>query len=730
MPENNEVLEDDVQNTLEAEPEKTRLTDWDNEPNVSDLSADIQEAAPSRDADIAKVNTYLDNLNVTGKAKINSPHGRSSIVPKLIRKQAEWRYASLTEPFLATSDLFDVAPATFEDKLAARQNGLLLNSQFNNEIAKVRFFDDYVHTAVDEGTVVTRVSWEYEDKVDLVEVIDYEYEPSDDPEIAQMHEQIHEKLALDPNYLTQLDPAVAQAHELTMQYQQPIAPVPVGKHMEEEVTIVRNRPALEVCDYRNLTIDPTCMGDLKKARFIAYTFETSLAELRREGLYSNLDTIHAGENSVLSEPDHAVTGDDTFTFGDEPRKRMVATEYWGFWDITGEGTVEPIVATWIGNTLIRLDRNPYPDQQHPFVLVQYSPIRRSTCGEPDGVLLEDNQKVVGAVTRGMIDIMGRSASGQQGVRKDALDITNKRKFDKGQDYEFNGSINPSEAFYMHKYPEIPQSAQFMLNLQNAEAESLTGVKAFSTGITGDSLGESATGVRSAMDATAKRELAILKRLAEGVKEIGRKIIAMNAEFLSDEEVIRITNDEFVVIRRDELAGKLDIELSISTPEADNAKAQELAFMLQTTGQAMGPEFSQVILEEIARLRKMPDLANRINKFQPQPDPIQEQIKQLEVAKLQAEIEEIKSRTAENYAEAQLDQARVGTESVKQGNLKSDTDLKNLNFVEQESGTLQERELQKAERQAEAQTRMKQVEHSLKNGGQAGNPTTTNGVQSV
>lgn len=39
----------------------------------------------------------------------------------------------------------------------------------------------------------------------------------------------------------------------------------------------------------------------------------------------------------------------------------------------------------------------------------------------------------------------------------------------------------------------------------------------------------ATGVRSALDSTSKRELGILRRLSAGLEKIGRKIIAMNAE---------------------------------------------------------------------------------------------------------------------------------------------------------------------------------------------------------
>lgn len=75
-----------------------------------------------------------------------------------------------------------------------------------------------------------------------------------------------------------------------------------------------------------------------------------------------------------------------------------------------------------------------------------------------------------------------------------------------------------------------------------------------------------------MGAQAKRELNILRRLGEGIEKIGKKILAMNAEFLSDEEVIRITDEDFVVINRDNLKGTFDVELGISTAETDQIKA--------------------------------------------------------------------------------------------------------------------------------------------------------------
>ena len=115
-------------------------------------------------------------------------------------------------------------------------------------------------------------------------------------------------------------------------------------------------------------------------------------------------------------------------------------------------------------------------------------------------------------------------------------------------------------------------------------------------------------------AQAKRELNILRRLGEGIEKIGKKILAMNAEFLSDEEVIRITDEDFVVINRDNLKGTFDVELGISTAETDQIKAQELSFMMQTMGQSLPFELSKLILSEIAKLRKMPDLAKNIEEI--------------------------------------------------------------------------------------------------------------------
>jgi len=688
------------------------LTDWKNEPTCLDLKQDLQEASPHHDAHVSRVNVWLDNLYVTGSATIPKIKGRSTIVPKLIRKQAEWRYAALSEAFLSHENLFETSPVTFEDRQASVQNGLVLNQQFNTVINKVTFIDEYIRTAVDEGTVVVRVGWNFQEEEVMVPV--EELREVTDPQNVETMIHAANLMASNPPSEGSMDPELVRSVKASAEAGRPVEWVQTGTEKGSKTTV--NEPTLEVCDYNNIILDPTCKGDLSKASFAIYKFETSLSQLEKAGIYQNLDQIQPDKSAI--EHDSAYGQEDTgsFNFKDKPRKKFVAYEYWGYWDIDDSGKTSPIVATWVGETLIRMEKSPFPDEGLPFVSVQYLPKRKTVYGEPDGELLEDNQKIAGAVTRGMLDIMGRSAAGQTGVRKDALDVTNQRKFDNGRDYMFNAHVNPAESVYHHVYPEIPASAQFVLSMQNMEAESLTGVKAFHNGVTGEGLGRSATAARSAIDAAGKRELGILRRLGKGVIDIGRKIMAMNAEFLSEEEIVRITNEEFITIKRDDLAGRVDIKLMISTAETDNAKAGELAFMLQTMGNNMDPNMSKMILSEIARLRKMPDLAKSIEVFEPQPDPLEEKMKELQLAKLDAEIRKLNSEALENTAEAELDQAKAREAG-------SNADQKDLDFVETESGVKHARNLEKDQAQGEMNLKRDLIKETLKSGNDAGNSAT-------
>ena len=676
------------EDTQKTDVSYKKITDWANEPTLASLKSDLEQARPHHDAQVLKIKEWQDLLDIKGKAKPKSIKGHSSVQPRLIRRQAEWRYPDLSEPFLSANKIFSINPRTFEDVEAARQNELVINWQFSTKIDKVKFIDDLVRSVVDEGTAIVRLGWERVIKQKMEEAPVFQYTPVFDPAYQQQIQQAILIKESNPRQFNEnISPDIQEAVSYFEETGQLVMAQQIGTEQVSVDDVVENKPTVEVVNPTNIYIDPTCNGDFDKALFVIMSFETNKAEKQKTGRYVNLDKVDWEGNTVITEPNHETNTPDTFNFNDETRKKVIAYEYWGFYDIHKTGELVPFVATWIGNVMIRMEENPFPDEKLPFVVVNYLPKKRDLYGEPDAEVLGDHQRIIGAITRGLVDSLGRSANAQQGFAKGMLDPLNRRRFENGEDYEFNPAMNPMQGYIEHKFPELPVTAINMLQIQNQEAEALTGVKSFSEGLSSTAYGEVARGMSGVMDASAKRSMSILRRLAKAMVKIGNKIVAMNYVFLSEEETIRITNMNFITIRREDLKGNFDLDVDISTADMDNMKAQDLGFMFQTLGPNMDPKISMMILSKIADLKRIPDLAQQLREYEPQPDPLEVQAKQLEIQKLQLEIKKLESDILYNQARAQK--------------AMSEADGKDIDNYQTASGIKHSNEMDKQQAQARA-----------------------------
>ena len=101
--------------------------------------------------------------------------------------------------------------------------------------------------------------------------------------------------------------------------------------------------------------------------------------------------------------------------------------------------------------------------------------------------------------------MAQSNNGQVGVRKGALDSTNRARFTKGRPLSLTV---PTQIFGKVIITLYPGSVFNMIDLMNNEIESMSGTKGFSGGISGSSLGNSATAARGALDAASLRRMHI------------------------------------------------------------------------------------------------------------------------------------------------------------------------------------------------------------------------------
>ena len=611
---------------------------------LDDFKADMKSADTLRQEMITRVETWRNEYH--GLPYGNEQKGKSQIVSRDIKRQDEWQHASVKDPFVSDTDIVKCKPVTEEDRPAAEQNQIIINHQFCRKFNRYKFMTDVIKLHYSEGTVVVKCHWDYEDEV--------------------VEEDV-------PIYAMSLDGTIAQ--------------VDVKRVKRRKVKV--NKPGAKVCRLEDIYIDPTCEGDLEKAQFVIHRYESDLSTLRKSGKYKNLKRLAmnvAGKtNTTDFDYDYDPEDETNFHFKDEPRKKLVVYEYWGYYDVDGDGIVEPVVCTWVNDIIIQLEDNPYPEQDLPFLLLMNNSIPFKIYGEAAAELVGDNQKMNTAIKRGVIDNMANSNNAQKGIRTGSLDALNKKRFLNGQNFEFNGS---QQDFYEGNFNQIPQSVFAIYEQNNNETESMLGVKSFAnTGVAGGSLGSTARAAGGVLDAVSVRRLDIVRNISENLlKPLVRKWMSYNTEFLQEEEVIRMTNDEFVPIRRDDLRGDIDIEVEISTAEDNAIKAQELAFLLQTLGQNMDQGMRNLLMSQIAKLQKMPDLAEMLENYEPQPDPLIEEIKRLEVEKLRAEIRERNTRSDENQVDqvAKMSQARLN--DAKTQELGTKADLNDLDFTRTADGT--------------------------------------------
>lgn len=630
---------------VEASPQHGRPTKPSRTKILKDFKADMKSADTLRLEMVAKVEEWRSEYH--GLPYGNEQAGKSEIVSRDIKRQDEWQHASVKDPFVSDSDIVKCKPITAEDRAAAAQNELVLNYQFTRQFNRYAFITTAIKLYYSEGTVITKCFWEYDDEVVEEEV---------------------------PVYGLDLQGNIIE----------------VGSKMVKRRKVILNKPGAKACRLEDVYIDPTCEGELDKAQFVIHRFESDMSTLRKSKKYNKkglrkLSMSLSGRDMYDFDEDYDPEDDSEFRFEDDPRKKLIVYEYWGNYDVNGDGIVEPVVCTWVNDVMIQLEGNPYPEKDLPFLLLKNNTIPFKIYGESAGELIGDNQKINTAIKRGIIDNMANSNNAQKGIRTGALDAINKKRFLNGKNFEFNGS---QQDFYEGSFNAIPTSVFAVMEQNNNESESMLGVKAFTnTGISGGSLGSTARAAGGVLDAVSVRRLDIVRNISENlIKPLMRKWMSYNSEFLAEEEVIALTNDEFVPVKREDLRGEVDIQIEVSTAEDNAAKAQELSFLLQTLGQHMDQGMRNIIMSQIAKLNKMPDLALQMENYQPEPDPFVEEMKMLELEEKRANIKERYSRAEENAVDMDLKGANANLSRAKTRELGSEADLKDQDFVRISDGT--------------------------------------------
>jgi len=372
--------------------------------------------------------------------------------------------------------------------------------------------------------------------------------------------------------------------------------------VNEPITkVVDDHPIISVKKHNQIILGPSKDGSnsIDSLTFIADRYYATINDLEATGKYKNLDKI--SHRDTISDYDINALPDADFEkefsmLMDEDyecekkidrNKPLVVTDYWTYLPVKKGETPIPVVATFVAGVVIYRDKSPFGiEVGYPYSRGIYEPSLDDDLydGIPDTEYIEEEQKIIGAVTRGIIDIMAKSANGQVGMANGMLEPDEERKRQAGQDYKFNPSIDPTRGIVQEKYPELPNSALQVVSMMENTMESASGKKMFGQGINGDTYGSVATGIKATVDATTQRMSSNIRKFNKAFVDIIKKMSELNKEFITDDKLIVLSDETYQTIRPDDLQTEVNIKIDISTPEMDDKTSNDLAFMIQTLNQ--------------------------------------------------------------------------------------------------------------------------------------------------
>jgi len=590
------------------------------------VKLDYESAKEAKNGIDKKMQTWLDEYN--GEPYGNESDGHSKIVVKDIKKAVEWFLPNAIEPFVKKNRIVKLEGITADDVKRAGVAEKLLNYQFVRNFDRYSFMYDCFKVGAVEGTTVVKCGWELEEET-LVEKLD----------------------VWTPEQLIQLE---STGVEISINEETNVATITKRK-------VLVNRPTAVVVKNGKFFIDPTA-DSIASADYTVEDIDVTSSSLKKDDIYKNLDKISGSSfdrddsNAEIARNEKGSNlGYNTqdYESGDESLKKMTMHEYWGDMDINDTGIAVPVVVSWIGNVMIRMEENPYPDREKPYVSTAFTKTPFMFWGESLAEFLSDGQFIHSGIMRAMLDNVAQSNNGFKFFKKGALDPYNKKKLLSGIGgaIEINGDQSD---MWDGNFNQMPQTIFNLYEMIQRDNESISGISNAAQGLDSRAL-STATSANIVASMGQKRMMEIVRSYSENiVKELVRKWISYDKVYLNPQEVMRISG-KYIEFTPDDIDGSYDIDITVGVDGIEESKANQITMLMQQISGLAGtvdPKTLHSLLAKLADIWGFADVAAELEAYeQPAPDPIQQQVAQLEIEKLQAEIDKIKSETHENMSQA-------------------------------------------------------------------------------
>ena len=605
----------------EAAEVEQALIEEGNEQDVSKrvieiVKADIERGREANEAESAFRSANYDAYRAKGDGKKERP-GHSRIKCSDIMDTIEWMMPSFIKAFAGTTECISISPNNEEDVQKAEKLEKLLNWQFMGRHCKgFTVMYQWIKSCLIYGTSILKITWQdkyvkkgfdlpiateaqiYAMQQDNM-VKDLDGEPQDIPAGAVIDEDVLALANTDPTLLNYIGQVNAQPMQV-----QPVAldSFRVWRNIHGKKLIKSySGPLVEVISPEDFYMDPEA-STIEDAQFVIHRVWRTygyLKEKEREGIYSNVDDVKAWLdrdkerfiNSERAQRYDSADAIDPANYAIDSEDKQVARhkvevfEWWGLLDLTGEGYQEPYLVVYCGETILRMEMNPYGHGQPPFEVLRpmLDPFKFTGVSIPE--MVGEFQAVKTALFRQILDNVSYQNNGAWLVNRNAgVDINallNMRPNTIVRSNITNGAVVPLTPPNLQGYPLT------MIELVDSMLQKRTGVTSYNQGLDANSLNKTATGITKIMDASVQRIDLQARVMSEtGVRSMFQKILMLNQQFMDQTIVIRVFNKP-LEISPDDLIGDFDVSVDVGGATSKNeTRVQQMMLLMQSSSLMM------------------------------------------------------------------------------------------------------------------------------------------------
>lgn len=370
-----------------------------------------------------------------------------------------------------------------------------------------------------------------------------------------------------------------------------IGQIQVGYEIEKYTYVGYDGPAADWVDIWNFFPAPEA-DDVQSSRYCIHRVYRELRHVQKmvdKGVYRWPENMTPKEMADVTEEPLKKRLDSIDlgpTDNDPTRKPVEILEFW-----TDDGR---LITMANRKAILRVTENPYDHGQKPFVRIVDQLVEGEFWGIGEIEPLEGLQDELNAITNQRIDNLRLVLNRMFGVNETAMADMDELESRPGGIVRITGDRIPQEVIYPIEFSDVTGSAYEETNNILDLGERVSATSAYQTGVSSDTLADTATGTAIIQEQGATR-YALKTTLMEtmGLKDLGRQYGSIIQQFTTEERVVRILGPRGQILFEhfdpESIQGALDYDIeTASTQITESAQREQSLTLLEVLSQYLPP----------------------------------------------------------------------------------------------------------------------------------------------